>query len=138
MVPAEMVRECEIGGGQALGLDVEQMLLCQPDSGEMALEVADSLVRSNAVSLIAIDSVAALVPRSEIEGEIGTFQGAHVWSDHWSGSAVSSSCPLLTRRAARLQDVQCPGLSAAPPPQCKPVTSAKSTRHASHRESVLP
>lgn len=66
------------GGEQALGLDVEQMLLCQPDSGEMALEVADSLVRSNAVSLIAIDSVAALVPRSEIEGEIGTFQGAHI------------------------------------------------------------
>lgn len=54
-----------------LGLDVDKLLLCQPDSGEMALEVADSLIRSAAVDMVAIDSVAALVPRAEIEGEIG-------------------------------------------------------------------
>ena len=51
-------------------------MLCQPDSGEMALEVVDQLVRSHAIDLIAVDSVAALVPRAEIEGEIGAVQGA--------------------------------------------------------------
>ena len=61
---------------QNMGLDVEKILLCQPDNGEMALEVVDQLVRSNAVDIIAIDSVAALVPRAEIEGEIGAVQGA--------------------------------------------------------------
>lgn len=58
-----------------MGLDVEKVLLCQPDNGEMALEVVDQLVRSNAVDIIAVDSVAALVPRAEIEGEIGNVQG---------------------------------------------------------------
>jgi recombination protein RecA len=62
---------------QSMGLDVEKVLLCQPDNGEMALEVVDQLVRSNAVDIIAIDSVAALVPRAEIEGEIGNVQGEH-------------------------------------------------------------
>lgn len=57
-----------------LGLDVDNLFLCQPDSGEMALEVADQLIRSSAVDMIAVDSVAALVPRSEIEGEIGQLQ----------------------------------------------------------------
>lgn len=57
-----------------LGLDVEALYLCQPDSGEMGLEVADQLIRSSAVDMIAVDSVAALVPRSEIEGEIGQGQ----------------------------------------------------------------
>ena len=59
-----------------MGLDVDAIILCQPDNGEMALEVVDQLVRSNAVDVIAIDSVAALVPRAEIEGEIGAVQGA--------------------------------------------------------------
>lgn len=55
-----------------------QLVVCQPETGEMALEVVDTLVRSNAVDLIVVDSVAALVPRSEIEGEIGMVQvGAH-------------------------------------------------------------
>ena len=57
-------------------------MLCQPDSGEMALEVVDQLVRSNAIDLIAVDSVAALVPRAEIEGEIGAVQGAAVTLPH--------------------------------------------------------
>jgi RecA/RadA recombinase len=56
------------------GVDVDALLLCQPDSGEMGLEVADQLIRSSAVELVAVDSVAALVPRSEIEGEIGQSQ----------------------------------------------------------------
>jgi recombination protein RecA len=57
-----------------LGLDVDSLYLCQPDSGEMALEVADQLIRSSAMDIIAVDSVAALVPRAEIEGEIGQLQ----------------------------------------------------------------
>ena len=57
-----------------LGVDVDSLYLCQPDSGEMALEVADQLIRSSAVDMIAVDSVAALVPRAEIEGEIGQLQ----------------------------------------------------------------
>jgi recombination protein RecA len=61
-----------------LGLDVDEVVVCQPETGEMGLEVVDTLVRSNAVDLIVVDSVAALVPRSEIEGEIGMVQvGAH-------------------------------------------------------------
>ena len=55
----------------ALGVDVENLLVCQPDSGEMALEIVDQLVRSSAVALIVIDSVAALTPRAEIEGDMG-------------------------------------------------------------------
>ena len=55
----------------ALGVDVENLLISQPDTGEMALEIVDQLVRSGAVTLIVVDSVAALTPRSEIEGEMG-------------------------------------------------------------------
>ena len=55
----------------ALGVEVEELLVCQPDSGEMALEIVDQLVRSSAVELIVVDSVAALTPRAEIEGEMG-------------------------------------------------------------------
>ena len=62
---------------QRAGLDTEKLLLCQPDSGEMALEVVDQTVRSSAVDIICVDSVAALVPRSEIEGEMGAHQGKH-------------------------------------------------------------
>ncbi|RYG67150.1 hypothetical protein EON64_08095 [archaeon] len=54
-----------------LGVNVAALLVTQPDSGEMALDVADQLVRSNAVDLIVIDSVAALVPRAELEGKWG-------------------------------------------------------------------
>lgn len=57
-----------------LGVDVDSLYMCQPDSGEMALEVADQLIRSSAMDMIAVDSVAALVPRAEIEGEIGQLQ----------------------------------------------------------------
>ena len=54
-----------------LGLDIDEVLISQPDTGEQALEICDMLVRSGAIDAIAIDSVAALVPRAEIEGEIG-------------------------------------------------------------------
>ena len=56
---------------QALGVDTEHLLISQPDYGEQALEIAENLIRSGAIDIIVIDSVAALVPRSEIEGEMG-------------------------------------------------------------------
>lgn len=56
---------------QKLGINVEELLISQPDTGEQALEITETLVRSNAVDCIVIDSVAALVPRAEIEGEMG-------------------------------------------------------------------
>jgi recombination protein RecA len=58
-----------------LGVDIENLLISQPDNGEQALEIADHLVRSGAVDIVVIDSVAALVPKAEIEGEMGD---AHV------------------------------------------------------------
>lgn len=57
-----------------LGVDVDNLLISQPDSGEQALEIAETLIRSGAVDIIVIDSVAALVPRSEIEGDMGDQQ----------------------------------------------------------------
>ncbi len=54
-----------------LGVDVENLLISQPDAGEQALEIADTLVRSGAVDVLVVDSVAALVPRAELEGEMG-------------------------------------------------------------------
>ena len=56
---------------RALGVKVEDLLVSQPDTGEQALEIAEALVRSNAVDIVVVDSVAALVPRAEIEGEMG-------------------------------------------------------------------
>ena len=56
---------------EALGVDTENLLISQPDNGEQALEIAENLIRSGAIDIIVIDSVAALVPRSEIEGEMG-------------------------------------------------------------------
>ena len=54
-----------------IGVDIDEVLISQPDTGEQALEICDMLVRSGAIDAIVIDSVAALVPRAEIEGEIG-------------------------------------------------------------------
>ena len=54
-----------------LGVDVDNLLISQPDNGEQALEIADNLIRSGAIDVIVIDSVAALVPKAEIEGEMG-------------------------------------------------------------------
>ena len=57
-----------------LGVDINELLLSQPDNGEQALEITEALVRSGAISVIVIDSVAALVPKAEIEGEMGDAQ----------------------------------------------------------------
>ena len=65
----------DLNWARTLGVKVEELLLCQPDCGEQALEIVDTLVRSGAVDLVVVDSVAALVPKAEIEGEMGD---AHV------------------------------------------------------------
>jgi len=65
----------DVNYAEKLGVDVDNLLVSQPDSGEQALEIIDTLVRSNAVDLIVVDSVAALTPQAEIEGDMGD---AHV------------------------------------------------------------
>lgn len=68
----------DIGYAQKLGVNVDDLLVSQPDTGEQALEVTETLVRSGALDIIVIDSVAALVPRAEIEGEMGdSLPGLH-------------------------------------------------------------
>ena len=63
---------------RALGVNIEDMLISQPDTGEQALEICETLVRTGAIDVIVVDSVAALVPRAEIEGEMGdSFVGLH-------------------------------------------------------------
>jgi recombination protein RecA len=59
------------GYAEKLGIDTENLLISQPDNGEQALEIADNLIRSGAIDILVIDSVAALVPKAEIEGEMG-------------------------------------------------------------------
>ena len=68
-IDAEHAMDAEYAG--KLGVDIAQLLISQPDSGEQALEIAEALVRSNGVDVIVIDSVAALVPRAELDGEMG-------------------------------------------------------------------
>ncbi|XVE52846.1 hypothetical protein DITRI_Ditri02bG0157000 [Diplodiscus trichospermus] len=86
---------------KALGVDVENLIVCQPDNGEMALEIADRMCRSGAIDLICIDSVSALTPRAEIEGEIGMQQmglQARLMSQalrKMSGNASKAGCTLI-------------------------------------------
>ncbi|XP_078433434.1 recA DNA recombination family protein isoform X2 [Wolffia australiana] len=86
---------------KALGVDIENLIVCQPDNGEMALETADRMCRSGAVDLICIDSVSALTPRAEIEGEIGMQQmglQARLMSQalrKMSGNASKAGCTLI-------------------------------------------
>lgn len=61
---------------ERLGVDLDSLYVSQPDTGEQALEIADTLVRSGAIDLIVVDSVAALTPRAEIEGEMGDSMGS--------------------------------------------------------------
>jgi recombination protein RecA len=66
------------GYARKLGVDVDNLLISQPDAGEQALEICDTLVRSGAIDIVVVDSVAALVPRAELEGEMGdTHVGLH-------------------------------------------------------------
>ena len=84
-----------------LGIDIDNLIISQPDNGEQALEIADNLVRSGAIDLIVIDSVAALTPRSEIEGEMGDSKmglHAHLMSQalrKLTGSISKTNCTMI-------------------------------------------
>jgi recombination protein RecA len=79
----------------AIGVRIEDLLVSQPDCGEQALEIADVLIRSGAVQIIVIDSVAALVPRSEIDGDVGDA------SDHLHSRLMSQAMRKICAAAAR-------------------------------------
>src|ERR687884_303249 len=75
-IDAEHAMDAEYAG--KLGVNVDELLISQPDSGEQALEIAEALVRSNGVDVIVVDSVAALVPRAELDGDMGdSLPGLH-------------------------------------------------------------
>ena len=86
---------------RALGVDIDSMLISQPDTGEQALEITEALVRSGAIDVVVVDSVAALVPRAEIEGEMGdSHVGLHarLMSQalrKLAGSLSKSNCILI-------------------------------------------
>jgi recombination protein RecA len=92
-----------------LGVDVDNLLISQPDAGEQALEIADTLVRSGAVDVVVIDSVAALVPRAELEGEMGdSHMGLHarLMSQalrKLTGSVSRSNCMLVFLNQIRMK-----------------------------------
>ena len=116
------IAECQKAGGVAafidaehaldpvyaakLGVDVNELLIAQPDTGEQALEIADTLVRSGAVDILVVDSVAALTPRAELEGDMGdSLPGlqARLMSQalrKLTGS-ISKSCLLYTSPSPR-------------------------------------
>lgn len=86
---------------KALGVNIDELYISQPDSGEEALEIADTLIRSGAVDLVVVDSVAALVPRAELEGEMGDQQialQARLMSQalrKLTGSLAKSNCTII-------------------------------------------
>ncbi|MBC6497329.1 MAG: recombinase RecA [Alphaproteobacteria bacterium GM7ARS4] len=94
---------------QKLGINVDDLLISQPDTGEQALEIADTLVRSGAVDVLVIDSVAALVPKAELEGEMGdVHMGLHarLMSQalrKLSGSVSRSHCVLIFINQTRMK-----------------------------------
>ena len=93
----------------ALGVDIDSMLVSQPDTGEQALEIADALVRSGAVDAVVVDSVAALTPRAEIEGEMGdSFVGlqARLMSQalrKLAGSISKTNCVVIFINQLRMK-----------------------------------
>ena len=70
-----------------LGINVDDLFVSQPDTGEQALEIADMLVRSGSVDILVVDSVAALTPRAEIEGDMGDTHVGLAGSTHESGTS---------------------------------------------------
>ncbi|MFO7705634.1 MAG: recombinase RecA [Halopseudomonas sp.] len=95
-VDAEHALDPEYAG--KLGVNVDDLLVSQPDTGEQALEITDMLVRSNAVDVIVIDSVAALVPKAEIEGEMG---------DHHVGVQARLMSQALRKITGNIKNANC-------------------------------
>jgi|TARA_B110000977_G_scaffold15739_1_gene19280 recombination protein RecA len=92
-----------------LGVDIDELLISQPDAGEQALEITDTLVRSGAVSMVVIDSVAALTPRAELEGDMGDHQvgaQARLMSQAMrklTGSIAKSGCMVIFINQIRMK-----------------------------------
>ena len=82
---------------RAIGVDVDELLISQPDTGEQALEITDMLVRSGALDVVVIDSVAALTPRAEIEGEMGDTHVGAPGPAHVPGAAQAHRQPQQDR-----------------------------------------
>src|SRR5438093_236536 len=78
----------DAGYAKMLGVDTDELLGSQPDSGEQALEIAEVLVRSGAIDILVVDSVAALVPRAELEGEMGDERGHGINHQDVDGAAA--------------------------------------------------
>ena len=74
--------------------NIDDLLISQPDTGEQALEIADTLVRSGAIDVMVLDSVAALMPRAEIEGEMGDRTAGHAGAPHEPGAAQAHRLDL--------------------------------------------
>lgn len=97
------------GYARKLGVDLDELLISQPDTGEQALEIVDTLVRSNAVSMIVIDSVAALTPKSELEGDMGDSSvGVHARlmsqaMRKLTGSIARSKCTVVFINQIRMK-----------------------------------
>jgi recombination protein RecA len=97
------------GYARKLGVDVDNLLISQPDAGEQALEIADTLVRSGAIDVLVVDSVAALVPRAELEGEMGdSHMGLHARLMSQAlrkitGSVSKSKCILIFLNQIRMK-----------------------------------
>ncbi len=83
---------------EKLGVNIDELVISQPDTGEQALEIADTLVRSGAVNLVVIDSVAALVPKSEIDGEMG---------DHQMGAQARLMSQALRKLTGSISKTHC-------------------------------
>jgi len=92
-----------------LGVDIDELLISQPDAGEQALEITDTLVRSGAVSMVVVDSVAALTPRAELEGDMGDHQvgaQARLISQAMrklTGSIAKSGCMVIFINQIRMK-----------------------------------
>ena len=82
-----------------LGVDLENLLISQPDTGEQALEITDTLVRSGAIDVLVIDSVAALTPKAELEGEMGDHADGPAGAPHEPGACASSRARSPSRAA---------------------------------------
>ena len=80
---------------KALGVDIDNLIISQPDTGEQALEIAEALIRSGAIDIIVVDSVAALVPRAEIEGDMGDSHVGFQALRKLTGSIKKSNCVAI-------------------------------------------
>ncbi len=99
----------DVNYAKALGVNVEELLISQPDTGEQALEIADTLVRSGAIDVVVVDSVAALVPKAELDGEMGDVQPgaqARLMSQalrKLTGSIHKSNCSMVFINQVRMK-----------------------------------